>query len=290
LVNFGKERQVGVNSQENIDRFREHYGIPPAAAAPFLNDFKEKYPDVRYTECLMTMYWLKVYGTERQLSGVWTFSDLQYIRDTVKSYTKLMASMEEDVIIFGGFGEEIHCFGIDGIHFTTTEFRLNPSSEWYNFKNGGAGLKYEFAMAIYRPAIVSRRGPFPASVHDITIFRGGTADVAVKDRDQDALYFRMEQLGGRRKGVGDSGYAGEPTKIVTTNSFQPEDYREFLKRVKDREESLHIRLRAYNVLENRFRHGSGTEDKQELHGACVGAITVMTQYDFHNGRPPFQPR
>ena len=29
---------------------------------------------------------------------------------------------------------------------------------------------------------------------------------------------------------------------------------------------------------------------QELHGICVAAITVVTQYDFDNGRPPFQIR
>ena len=129
-VNFSKERQAGVNEKENIERFREHYGVPPAAVVPLFNDLKEKYPTIRYKSALMTLYWFKVYGTERQISGVWGYGDLKYIRETTKDYARKIASLKKDKIIFGGFDElEIYLFGLDGVHFLTQEFRLDPSSK-----------------------------------------------------------------------------------------------------------------------------------------------------------------
>ena len=129
-VNFSKERQAGVNEKENIERFREHYGVPPAAVVPLFNDLKEKYPTIRYKSALMTLYWFKVYGTERQISGVWGYGDLKYIRETTQDYARKIASLKKDKIIFGGFDElEICLFGLAGVHFLTQEFRLDPSSK-----------------------------------------------------------------------------------------------------------------------------------------------------------------
>ena len=61
-------------------------------------------------------------------------------------------------------------------------------------------------------------------------------------------------------------------------------------RVLQREESLHIRMKSFNILENRFQHGKSTETKMDLHGICVSAISVIIQYDFENGRPHFSVR
>ena len=239
----------------------------------------------------MTMYWFKIYATERQLSGVWEFACLKYIRETVKAYTTKMASLEPDKIVLGGFDEkEVYAFSLDDVHFLTNEFRLDPSGTWYDFKSNSTGLKYEFAMSIRRPAIVSIRGPFPCSVHDITMFRGGKTDEKKDSWDRGALYFKMEELGEGKKGVGDSGYAGEPNKIVTTKECHSRAFKEFLARVKNRQESLFIRLKSFNILSNRFRHGKNTRDKMKLHGLVVGAITVIVQYDFENGRPLFSVR
>ena len=86
-------------------------------------------------------------------------------------------------------------------------------------------------------------GPFPASVHDITIFQGGSPDEDKADWDRDSLYFKMEELGVGKLGVGDSGYGGGPTKIMFTKSHHTSEFKEFLARVKNRKESLHIRLK-----------------------------------------------
>ena len=170
------------------------------------------------------------------------------------------------------------------------EFRLNPSSKWFDFKKNSAGLKYEFAMALRCDKIVWMRGPFPASEHDITIFRGGKANESEDSWDKESLYFATKKLGDNIRGVGDSGYAGEPGTILTSKEGQTKELREFLARAKSREETLHTRCKCWNILENRFRHGHGTEKRMEVHGDVMSAIAVITQYDFENGAPPFEVR
>jgi hypothetical protein len=39
------------------------------------------------------------------------------------------------------------------------EFALSPSTRWYDFKKGGAGLKYEVALSIHTNEIIWIRGP-----------------------------------------------------------------------------------------------------------------------------------
>ena len=194
-------------------------------------------------------------------------------------------------IVFGGFEEDVtYMFGVDCLHFNTNEFRLDPSSKWFNFKGNCAGLKYEFAVSACRPAVVWIRGSFPASVHDITIFRGEKPDQEKEDWDQSALYFKMQELGGGKKAIGDSGYAGEPDLVITKKRGQSADYKKILDRILQREETLHVRMKAFNVLGTRFRHGKNTADKMEFHGHCFKAVTVLIQYDYENDRPPFQVR
>ena len=110
----------------------------------------------------------------------------------------------------------------------------------------------------------------------------------MKDRDQNALYFRMEELGHGKKCVADSALSGEPEKIVISSSDQSKSFRAWINRVKNREETVHSRLKSFNVLANTFRHGKGAEDKMEKHKACTEAVAVIVQFDFDCGHPPFE--
>jgi hypothetical protein len=87
--------------------------------------------------------------------------------------------------------------------------------------------------------------------------------------------------------VGDSGYSGEPSKIVTTKDEHSSDFKEFLARAKNRQETFHWRLKAFNILGHRFRHGKSTNHRMKLHKMAVEAVVVMIQYDYKNGHPPF---
>jgi hypothetical protein len=139
-------------------------------------------------------------------------------------------------------------------------------------------------MALNRAAIVSVNGGKPASTSDITEFRGGKRGEEEK-WDKKALYFKIPS---GKKGVGDSGYAGEPSKIVITRKEHSKAFKKFLARAKARQETMHTILKSYNILGQRFRHGKGgTQDKIDLHRSVVEAICVITQYHYENGHPPF---
>jgi len=156
------------------------------------------------------------------------------------------------------------------------------------FQEYHSGLRYMLGCAIRRAKMVWLSGPYYPSTHDITIFRGGAPDVKLEDRDQSALYFRMEELGRGKKCVSDSALAGEPEKVISNTSDHDQDFRDWINRVKDREETIHARLKSFNVLAHTFRHGMGTKDKMDKHKACTEAVAIIVQYDFDNGHPPFE--
>ena len=126
-------------------------------------------------------------------------------------------------------------------------------------------------MALRSDGICWMRGPFPASYSDITIFRGGKADESEDSWDKDSLYFAIKKLGDGIRGVGDHAYAAEPETMLTSKEGQSKDLSEFLARGKTREETLHTHFKSWNIIENRFRHGHGTEKRMELHGDVMSA-------------------
>ena len=88
--------------------------------------------------------------TEHVMAGRWKYGE-DYIRGTVKENTKKLASLKSKVVKFGGFDEEeIHLCSVDCVNFITQEFRLDPSTKYFNHKDNGPGLKYEFAVALRR--------------------------------------------------------------------------------------------------------------------------------------------
>ena len=87
--------------------------------------------------------------------------------------------------------------------------------------------------------------------------------------------------------VGDSGYLGEPTKIVVSKDEHTPEFKSFLERAKNRQETFHWRLKSFNILGGRFRHGVNTDDRLRLHKMAVEAVTGIVQYDYENGHPPF---
>lgn len=141
---------------------------------------------------------------------------------------------------------------VDCSTFMIQEMRLDLSSKWFDYKTHSCGLKYEFSLTICEARITSVRGPKVPS-HDITVFRGGKKDKNKTEWDRSALYF---QLKGKEKCVADSGYEGEPDKIVMTKEEHAKDFKEFLAKCKNRQETFHWRLKAFNILGGRFRHGT----------------------------------
>ena len=139
-------------------------------------------------------------------------------------------------------------------------------------------------LALEEPRIVHASGPFVPSTADITAFRGGT----VKDKknwDKDSLYFQLPE---GKMIVADGGLNGEPSKITTSSPEHPKEMRLWIGNALARQETMHTRLKNFNILGHRFRHGKSTREKMKLHQMAVDAVCVIIQYDYENGHPPFE--
>lgn len=288
FAGFDSRRRASAGEKLNVERFKAHYGVGPITVEALFNDLLVKFPDFDYRLGLMAMNFLKCYETEHVMAGRWKNCE-DFIRPKVWEYVGKIQSLKASKIVLGGFdSRETILFGLDCFDCNVQEFRLDPSAKWYSFKSNHSGLRYELATAIRRAKMVWLSGPHFPSTHDITIFRGGKPEVKLDDRDQNALFFRMKALGRGKKCVADSALAGEPDMIITSTSDHDKDFRDWVNRVKDREETIHSRLKSFNVLANTFRHGKGTKDKMEKHKACTESVAVIVQYDFDCGHPPFE--
>ena len=284
-VGFDEKRQRRVSRHLSIRRFNAFYGVPPVTVRAIFNDLKADYPLATLHYLLLALNWLKLYSTEPVLSGRWKHCD-EHICKMTKEYARMMQSLMETKITFDGFDpKETYWISVDTVNFRTQEFRLDPSADWYDFKSNSSGLKYEFACALRRPEIVWVNGPKPCGLSsDSTMFRGGKKDDEEGDLDTTALYHMLPE---GKKAIGDSGYEGMPEKVTITRDGQSKDLKQFLGRAKNRQESLHTRLKSFNCLYHRFCHGKSTQNKMELHKMCVEAVCVIVQYDMENGSPIF---
>ena len=119
------------------------------------------------------------------------------------------------------------------------------------------------------------------------MFRGGKVEDGRENWDREALYFQIPE--GKRV-IADDGLAGEPDKITIASPALAPRVKTYISDAKSRQETMHTRLKSFNILRHRFRHGRGTEEKMALHKAVVEALCVVVQYDYENGHPPFDMR
>jgi hypothetical protein len=189
-------------------------------------------------------------------------------------------------IVWGNFDEDdVYIITVDGVHCRIWEPRKDPGTKHYSHKSNSAGKSYEIGIAIRRRGspgdfCVWIRGPFEASVHDLTIFRGGKKG---KNNiwDQESLYFAIPD---GKKAIADSGYIGEADlggKISVTRDTDSEDLKRFKARAKARHETFNKHLKDFGVLDAPFRHQSLS------HGVVFEAVCVVVQYDLMNGYPLF---
>lgn len=157
----------------------------------------------------------------------------------------------------------------DGVHFAIEERQTEKYSKdksFYSHKFKTAGLTYEIACNLHEDEIVWSNGPFPAGTSDETIFKmeGGLE----------------EQIPDGKLGIADHGYR-RCKKTSCSRSLDSEEVQEFKARAKARQESLHIRLKRYDILKQVFRHSI------EKHEIAFGACLVLVQYQLENGSPLF---
>ena len=93
-------------------------------------------------------------------------------------------------------------------------------------------------MSLKGGDIVRVSGPYPASVHDLTVFR--------RDMINDLLPGEMVEA--------DAGYRGESTKIRTPKDYVTGHERTQKQRAHSRHETCNKRLKQFGILKNVFRH------------------------------------
>jgi hypothetical protein len=245
----------------------------------------QKFTPAQYNlkSVLMTLNWLKCYQTEHVLAGVWQLGE-EYIRNKVKEVAGAIQSLYEDTIVFDASmfeANEVHWLSVDTVNYTTQEFRCNPSTLWFDPKSNSAGLKYEFALPTRHDFCVWKNGPFqPGKYHDKTIFCGAeNKDTPKHEWSRSALYFKLPN---GKKAIADSAYEGIPEKVTVKRQGQSKEVTEFIDRAQNRQEAYHARLDSYAVLRHRFRHGTSTENKMNLHNMCVEAIMVVVHFDLRS--------
>ena len=163
---------------------------------------------------------------------------------------------------------------IDGTQSRSQE-RKNPefrkNKEDYSFKFGQAGINTEIGLDLHQDRVVWISDPYPASTHDLTIFR-----------KPNGLKEKMEATG-NIKAIGDKGHRGEGELISIHNAEDSEEVREFKKRALARHESLNSRLKNFACLSERFRH------KFHNFKMFFNAVAVTVQFQMENGSPLFGP-
>jgi hypothetical protein len=146
------------------------------------------------------------------------------LRESIRQTVQQIQDLKNKKIIWGEWGdEEIFVVSVDGVHCRIREVSKDPSAKWFDHKSHGVGLAYEIGIAIQSGNLVWIKGPFPATTHDVTIFRGEaeedetlTKNAGPAQPQAPAPECLRDKIKDGQRAVGDTGYQGEPTKVSIT--------------------------------------------------------------------------
>ena len=140
LVGFNRQRQLRVNANRNLNRFKSFFGVGPKVLSNLFNDLREKNDSFCLTSGLMVMDWLKSYDRQHQMTGRWSLCE-ETIGPKLRLYAQWIQSLKSKKIRFKGFNnDDVFWISVDGVHFETEEFRLDPSKKYFSHKKNSAGL------------------------------------------------------------------------------------------------------------------------------------------------------
>ena len=159
-------------------------------------------------------------------------------------------------------GDAIIDFSIDGTQCPIWEPR--PWSViWSSHKFGGKpSVNCEIMLRLNKPELVWIFGPIPPGKYN------------------DCATFKlklMQQFPFWKRAVGDDGYRGLDEFISLRNEFDPPELAAFKERAMARHENFNQRLKKWQVLTKRFRHGVGN------HKTAFRAVCAITLYEIGNG-------
>ena len=266
----------------NTDDFAGSFGPSPTVAADLwqrlittTNPIAKIDPTKHFVnDFLVALHWLRKYPT-----GLDFKVNLKIGPKTGRKwawfYTRKIAALKNEIIIWPDEWNTIFIITVDGVHFRIQEPMPPPDpitgeqyrydKEYFTHKDGGAGLAYEIAISIFENRVVWVNGPFKAGMGDLEIFKSKLKDKIPK---------------GKRV-LGDRGYRGLPDIISFYNSLDVDPVREFKERALSRHENFNYRMKRYDVLSQIFRHD------HEQHDVVFDAVLVICQLDLMLESPLF---
>jgi hypothetical protein len=185
-------------------------------------------------------------------------------------YIRKIQALKSTKIVFpepNPNNDDIWVMSVDGVHFWITEPNHPEWSQdrsYWSHKYNKAGLSYELGISL-TGGLVWMNGPFKAGHNDATIF------------SQKGLKDKLHAIG--KKAIGDGGYAGHQQYCSTPNSHDSRPIKKFKSRALKRHEKFNGRMKVFNSLSGRFRHGAARCK------SCVEAVAVICQYDLELGNP-----
>ena len=297
-VGFSEKRRSRCGLLKNLSRFRAHYVGHPRVYAELFERLQTTEVEEAQLDCsvlgvektvdyfFMAIFLLAQYPTE----GIAESTFAREVCDRtfrLHSWTivRKIRSLYPEVIEWPEWwgnpddpdGPETRFIvTVDGTHCKIEEptcDTFDQQRKYYSHKFKTAGLDYEVALSIYEPKCVWIKGPYPAGKHDITIFRKH-----LKQKILDSI----ASSGVKYRAIGDRGYRGEPELLSVPSSHDNEAVREFKGRAMSRQETFNARLKNFDCLDERFRHGI------EKHADCFFACAVIVQLQMDLGFPVFQ--
>jgi len=281
LCGFTERRLDKVKAERNEGRFRGNFGVSSLAISKVVADLLEEntIPKFNLRYLFLTLFWLKAYPTYTQLEGPWSLAP-ETIAPKLKEYTYAIQQLKERKIKWfeeEEIADDTFIISVDGVHCRVQEVRKDPGKKWYSHKSSGAALSYELGIAIRSDRLVWMNGPFPASFHDVTIFRYGGGDEQNPGRNLKSM------IPPGKRAIADSGYAGEDNNVITvTRAEDSSELKEFKARAKSRHETFNSRLKSFTILATEFRHNIN------FHQCVFESVCVLVQYDIENGHGLFE--
>jgi hypothetical protein len=212
----------------------------------------------------------------------------QTLRDHVWHFVDRISQLEVNVVSVFGHRERSVCFrcltpfqidfekrriGDDGsdclLTIGGTHFPIEARGKrWYSHKFKKPGMASELGLCIKTGHIVWLAGPLPAGEwNNISIFR-----LALKHK-----------LDPNERVATDKGYCGECPAMAKTPGplYTDEHYIKMMGGIAARHEAANNRLKMFECLKQRFRHGVAS------HAACFRAVAVVVQLQIEFGEPLF---
>ena len=274
LVHYRRKRIKNCKKARNIERFKSNYGAKPGVVASVFSDLQRTHllpigkRNIRHL--LMAFHTLMRYPTNDEREALFDIGKHE-AADITWEFVRWIQALKPYKILWPPATEndKIWAITVDGVHFWIKE----PSHpEWsldlthYSHKYNKAGLCYELGISL-TGGLVWMKGPFRAGMSNLKIFV------------EEGLKEKLKSV--KMKAIADGGYFAQEHKnyLSTPNGHDDRSVKKFKSRALKRHEKFNGRIKVFESLSGRFRHGKKT------FASCVEAICVICQYDLEQGNP-----